>query len=129
MAFLWEKQAAEKAALLLEQLNPDHLPVSLVGELGAFSFREELRTLGWNCVETEKPNSAAAVMATLRAVTFPVPSARVSRSLFRLETMVPSEMIMERIPAQDTGTPSSGYMVGQADPSRESGRPRLIKAV
>ena len=55
MAFLWEKQAAEKAALLLEQLNPDHLPVSLVGELGAFSFREELRTLGWNCVETEKP--------------------------------------------------------------------------
>jgi hypothetical protein len=35
-------------------------------------------------------------------------------------------MIMERIPAQDTGTPSSGYMVGQADPSRESGRPRLM---
>jgi len=50
-------------------------------------------------VETEKPNSAAAVMATLRAVTFPVPSARVSRSLFRLETMVPKEMIMEISPA------------------------------
>ena len=52
-----------------------------------------------NRPETEKPNSAAAVMPTLRAVTLPVPSARVSRSLFRLETMVPSEMIMDRMPA------------------------------
>ena len=68
-------------------------------------------------------------MPTLMAVTLPVPRVRVSRSLCRLERMVPSEMIMERIPAQDTGTPSSGYMVGQADPSRESGRPRLIKAM
>ena len=80
-----------------------------------------------NCVERENPNSAAAVMPTLMVVTLPVPRVRVSRSLCRLERIVPSEM--ERIPAQDTGTPSSGYMVGQADPSRESGRPRLIKAM
>ena len=40
--------------------------------------------------------------------------------------MVPPEMIMEMIPAQDTGTPRPPYMEGQAAPSRESGRPRLI---
>ena len=76
----------------------------------------------------EKPNSAAAVMPTLMAVTLPAPSARVNRSLFRLETMVPKEMIMDRMPAWDTGTPSNGYMDGHADPSRESGRPRLMNA-
>ena len=42
--------------------------------------------------------------------------------------MVPKEMIMDRMPAWDTGTPSSGYMDGHADPSRESGRPRLMNA-
>ena len=47
---------------------------------------------------TENPSSATAVMATLMAVTFPVPSFLVSRSLWRLETMVPREMIMEMIP-------------------------------
>ena len=52
-----------------------------------------------NALDTEKPNSAAAVIATLRAVTLPVPSARVSRSLHRLETMVPQEMIIETMPA------------------------------
>ena len=52
-----------------------------------------------NCPDTEKPNRAAAVMPTLMAVTLPVPRARVRRSLFRLEMMVPSEMIMEMIPA------------------------------
>ena len=47
----------------------------------------------------ENPNSAAAVMPTLRAVTRPGPSLRVSRSLCRLETMVPAEIIMEMSPA------------------------------
>ena len=56
-------------------------------------------------------------------------SDRLTRTLGTGRVTAISEMIMERIPAQDTGTPSSGYMVGQADPSRESGRPRLIKAV
>ena len=52
-----------------------------------------------NRVEMENPNKAAAVMPTLMAVTFPAPRLRVSRSLFRLEMMVPSEMIMDRMPA------------------------------
>ena len=38
-------------------------------------------------------------MATLKAVTFPGPRRRVSRSLWRLDTMVPPEMIMEMMPA------------------------------
>ena len=36
-------------------------------------------------------------------------------------------MIMEIIPAEETGTPNSRYILGHADPRRESGRPRLIK--
>ena len=38
-------------------------------------------------------------MPTLTAVTFPVPNLRVSRSLCRLEMMVPRAMIMEMMPA------------------------------
>ena len=38
-------------------------------------------------------------MATLMAVTFPVPSLQVSQSLRRLEMIVPTAMIMEIIPA------------------------------
>ena len=47
----------------------------------------------------EKPKRAAAVIATLKAVTLPVPSLRVRRSLCRLDTIVPAEIIMETIPA------------------------------
>ena len=75
----------------------------------------------------EKPRMAAAVRATLKAVIFPAPSLRVIFSLCRLETMVPAEIIMEMMPAQETGTPNWGYMESQADPRSESGRPRLIK--
>ena len=39
-----------------------------------------------------------AVSATLNAVTFPVPSRRVRRSLCRLEMIVPTEMIIKTIP-------------------------------
>lgn len=79
------------------------------------------------CVK-EKPSRAAAVIATLMAVTLPVPRRRVSRSLCKLETTVPTAMIMERIPAYEMGTPNSGCIEGHAAPSRASGRPRLIKA-
>ena len=78
--------------------------------------------------ETEKPKRAAAVMATLTAVTSPGPKRRVTRSLARAEMTVQADIIMDIIPAKETGTPSWGYMLGQAEPSRESGRPRLIKA-
>ena len=56
-----------------------------------------------------------------------VPSAPVSRSLARAEMTVPTEMMVEMPPAQDSGTPSAGYILGHAAPSSESGRPRLIK--
>ena len=49
-------------------------------------------------VAIEKPNSAAAVMATLITVTFPVPRRRIRRSLCRLEMIVPTEMIIKTIP-------------------------------
>ena len=78
--------------------------------------------------EREKPISAAAVTATLTAVTRPAPKRRVRRSLMSADMTVPEEMIMEIIPAYDTGTPSPEYMDGQAEPSTASGRPRLIKA-
>ena len=52
----------------------------------------------------ENPHSASAVIATLTAVTIPVPNFLVSRSLCRLETMVPHEIIMETTPAYETGT-------------------------
>ena len=45
---------------------------------------------------TENPNSAAAVMATLMAVTPPAPNRRVIRSLCRLESTVPTD-IMQKI--------------------------------
>ena len=47
----------------------------------------------------EKPKSATAVIATLNAVTFAVPKRRVMRSLSKLETMVPAEIVMEMGPA------------------------------
>ena len=81
-----------------------------------------------NWVQVEKPNSATAVVATLSAVTLPVPSLLLSQSLARLDTMVPTEMIMDTPPAQDTPAPSWGYMLGHAAPSSASGRPRLMKA-
>ena len=81
-----------------------------------------------NSVQVEKPNSATAVVATLSAVTLPVPSLLLSRSLARLDTIVPAEMIMDTPPAHDTPAPSWGYMVGHAAPSRASGRPRLMNA-
>ena len=65
-------------------------------------------------------------MATLHRVVRPVPNRRITRVLSRLEITVPQEMIMEITPAKDRGTPRSRWMAGQADPKRESGRPRLI---
>ena len=72
---------------------------------------------------------AAAVSSTLTAVTAPVPNLRVKKSEARLETMVPAAMIMETAPAAETEAPNSTCMTGQAEPSSESGSPRLIKAI
>ena len=56
----------------------------------------------------EKPHNATAVVSTLTAVTMPVPNRFVSRSLCKLDTMVPAEIIIKIIPAYDTGTPNAG---------------------
>ena len=76
---------------------------------------------------TEKPNSASMVMATLTAVTRPAPKRMVNRSLWRLDRIVPADIIMDTAPAQATGTSICLYITGQAAPSRPSGSPRLIK--
>ena len=76
----------------------------------------------------EKPNIPAMVMATLTVTTTPVPKRRLIRSERRLEMMVQAEMIMVTIPAALIGIPISWYISGQAEPSRESGSPRLMNA-
>jgi len=50
-------------------------------------------------VLTENKNKATAVIATLIAVTSPVPSFFVSLSLKRLETIVPAQITIETMPA------------------------------
>ena len=62
------------------------------------------------------------------AVTLPAPKRRVNRALCKLDTTVPTAMIMDTMPAYDSGTPNSGCIVGQAAPSSASGNPRLINA-
>lgn len=75
----------------------------------------------------ENPSRAKAVMATLTSVTRPVPNRRMTRVLIRLEITVPQETIIEMTPAKGRGTSRLFWMAGQAEPNRESGRPKLIK--
>ena len=77
----------------------------------------------------KKPMSAAAVRKTLITVTARVPSLLISLSDNRLDNTVPPDIIMDTTPRNETGTFSSPRIAGQADPSRESGSPRLIKAI
>ena len=77
--------------------------------------------------DMEKPKSAAAVIPTLIAVTQPVPIVRISLALKRLEITVPKAIVKDSIPAYEIETPKSSYMLGQAEPSIESGKPKLIK--
>lgn len=64
------------------------------GQRNAGSQRQSCQ----NARLTEKPKSAAAVMATLNNVTFPVANRRVSRSLCKLETIVPREISIKTMP-------------------------------
>lgn len=75
----------------------------------------------------EKRKSAAAVIAVLTAVTSPAPKRFVSLSLIRLENTVPRPIITETMLAKPSGTPNCPLITGQAEPSRESGNPRLTK--
>ncbi len=78
--------------------------------------------------ETAKPTSAAAVIAALAAVTLAVPNLSITRWESKLEIMVPPEIIMDTIPALPTGTANSRCIMGQDEPSSESGSPKLINA-
>lgn len=73
------------------------------------------------------PDRAQAVINTLTAVTIPAPYFLVTLSESRMETIVPEQIIIDIIPAHERGTAKSADMTGHADPSRESGKPRLIK--
>jgi len=68
------------------------------------------------------------VVPTLIAVTFPAPSFNVSLSLNRLDIIVPAEIMEDKIPAYESGTPNAAYISGHAAPNIESGNPRLINA-
>jgi hypothetical protein len=72
--------------------------------------------------------SATAVVATEHAVTRPTPKRNVIRSDMSAETIVPKEITVEIPPAQDTGTPKAGPIVGHAAPRSPSGNPKLTKA-
>ncbi|MNR54998.1 hypothetical protein D3C85_1752890 [compost metagenome] len=48
--------------------------------------------------------------------------------LARLDTIVPPATTIDKIPADPKEAPISGHITGQAEPSNESGSPRLINA-
>lgn len=66
----------------------------------------------------KNPSSATAVRKQLNNVILPVPRRSTILLLNRLDT----------IPAEPRDEPISGQITGHAEPSKESGSPRLIKA-
>jgi hypothetical protein len=76
----------------------------------------------------ENPKRAAAVIATLAAVTVPV--LNLARILLdeKLDMIVPPLIVMARYPAMATGASSPDLIAGQALPRSESGSPKLINA-
>lgn len=81
--------------------------------------------------EFDNPNpiKARAVIDTLIKVTILVPNFLINLTLKKLDITVPAAIIIEIIPAYETPTDKSLYIAGQADPSSESGKPRLIKEI
>jgi hypothetical protein len=51
----------------------------------------------------------------------------ISFGLISADIIVINDIVIETYPAYDDGTPKYTCMVGQPEPSSESGRPRLIK--
>ena len=72
---------------------------------------------------------AIAVMATLTAVTFPAPNLCKSLSLKRLDMIVPTQVSIDIVPANDMGTLISVCSAGHIDPKSESGKPKLTKQI
>ena len=74
----------------------------------------------------ENPKSPSAVSVTLIAVTSPVPSLLVNEFEKKLEIIVPTEIIIVIMPADDIDTLKSACIIGHADPMSESGSPKLM---
>lgn len=64
----------------------------------------------------------------LNATSFPVPKMRRNFGVRRLETIVPSDVMMDRMPAAEMGAARSSRIRGQAAPRIVSGRPNPINA-
>ena len=78
--------------------------------------------------DSENPSNATAVINTLIAVTFPVPSLMFNLSENKLDITVPIDIIIVIIPAEDNDALSSMCICGHAEPNRVSGKPKLINA-
>ena len=83
---------------------------------------------GTQPVRNSKQAELPKRIATLAAVTLPVPKRSTTRTDMRLEAMVPQQMIMFTAPTHEMPAPSAGAITGHADPIAESGKPRLMKA-
>ena len=68
-------------------------------------------------------------MATLTSVTRPVPNRLMILALIKLDTTVPQETMMEITPAKDKGAERVTCIAGHAEPNKESGSPKLMKAM
>ena len=79
------------------------------------------------CPEMEKPNRPSTVMPMETTTIDFVWNLRIIRGPSKAEITVMQEIVMETNPAYDEGTLKQTCMVGQPDPNRESGSPRLIK--
>ena len=77
----------------------------------------------------EKSSRAAAVMATDADVMHIVENRLEILAYRRLLRTVPPQTVAAMMPAHDTGTPRSGYIIGHAVPSIESGSPSEMNAI
>ena len=88
----------EEKSKLLEAVGVEGTPEQMAEQ---FELQALLNDKVKNIVGHTSLNFSPEDSARLKSddMTLPVPSARVSRSLHRLETMVPQEMIIETMPA------------------------------
>ena len=79
-------------------------------------------------LEIENPNKAIAVNKIETPVIMLVLNFRFNLSENKLEIIVQPEMIIVTMPIYEISTENSLCITGHADPSKESGRPRLMNA-
>ena len=77
-------------------------------------------------LENEKPTSPITVSAIETTTIHFVSILRMSVGLMSEEIIVIRHVVIATYPAKDDGTPIDTCIVGHAEPSRESGKPRLM---